>query len=107
MPIVKLGHICCSASRGMSHSQSLGSVPEIYQDVLCMSRPLHSFLLHVHVYGHTSQMNIIITDVVCNRSKGFSVEQVEGKQLSLTFQPDALVVFRAKDKDLTFSPQDD
>ena len=29
-------------------------------------------------------------------SRGFSVVQLKGKQLSLTFQPDALVVFRAK-----------
>ena len=39
--------------------------------------------------------------VVCNKkigdgSKGFSVDQLKGKQLSPTFRPDALVVFRAK-----------
>ena len=47
----------------MFRSQSLGSVPEIYQDALCMSQPLHSF--HLHVYGHKSQMDTIITDVAC------------------------------------------
>ena len=31
-------------------------------------------------------------------TRGFSVDQLKGKKLSLMFQPDALVVFRAKDQ---------
>ena len=35
---------------------------------------------------------------VDDRTRGFSKDQLNRKQLSLTFQPDALVVFRAKVK---------
>ena len=48
-------------------------------------------------------------------TRGFSKDQLKGKQLLLTFRPDALVVFRAEVQEWTarsiclqdFSPEDD
>ena len=39
-------------------------------------------------------------------NRGFSVDQLKGKQLLLMFRLDALVIFRAKSK-LNVSPKDD
>ena len=46
---------------------------------------------------HVRELKIVILSWLQNDgTRGFSNDQLKGKQLLLTFRPDALVVFRAK-----------
>ena len=53
--------------------------------------------MYVCMYVHMNVCMYVCMYVFMNEgNRGFSKDQLKGKQLSPTFQPDALVVFRAK-----------
>ena len=49
---------------------------------------------------------VILSWLQNDGNRGFSKGQLKGKQLSLTFRPDALFVFRAKGPEDDFIPED-
>ena len=80
---------------------------DVLHTLHCLSSSLESsnisFWLRVTPCGKYMQLHVQMYIIHClDRTRGFSVDQPKGKQLSLTFRPDALVVFRAK-----VSPEDD
>ena len=58
----------------------------------------HNFEHNVGAVDYRSMKTAILSWLQNDGNRGFSKDQLKGKQLSPTFQPDALVVFRGKVK---------